>query len=63
MMLTRLKCVTRPLNYSQGSDDNVDRRRYREMLLPKLILSPLDFNDFSLNALDVAKDVTNHYDL
>ncbi|HKM82016.1 MAG TPA: universal stress protein [Candidatus Acidoferrum sp.] len=31
------------------------------MLSPKLILSPIDFSDFSLNALDVAKDVAMKY--
>ncbi len=31
------------------------------MLLPKLILSPIDFSDSSLEALDVARDVATRY--
>src|ERR1700678_1013600 len=31
------------------------------MFSPKLILSPIDFSDFSLNALDAARDVATHY--
>jgi len=31
------------------------------MFSPQLILSPIDFSDFSLNALDVAKDIASRY--
>ncbi|HTV58167.1 MAG TPA: universal stress protein [Verrucomicrobiae bacterium] len=31
------------------------------MLSPKLILSPIDFSDFSLSALEVAQDVATKY--
>ena len=31
------------------------------MISPKLILSPIDFSDFSLNALEAAKDVAKKY--
>jgi len=32
------------------------------MLSPKLILSPIDFSNFSINALDTAKDLAELYD-